>query len=340
MKLPRAPRRPRNHPPAEPDTERLPGRTERGPGVGQSPPGAHPFEDQPTRSVRSSSRSLPVIAGLPTPPAVGRISSAWESHLASSDWPRPGLVADYGTIGPIVLAAASTTGRTHAHRGGQRQDAYGFKLISDVLVCAVADGVSSTRFGGLGADVAVATALSSADVLPPGATRHDLEWLQFAAGRATRAVQKLADGIPEEASQFASTLVLAAIRRSRGRGFLHLNVLSIGDSSALELTPRNEVNVIVGPRSKKDSQKLRDYIPDSASRLVGAKCIIPARSALLLVTDGLADDLRDSETVRHWVGQQLRSATSMVAAANVLSYARQRSGDDRTFVSVRQNLSD
>jgi serine/threonine protein phosphatase PrpC len=271
---------------------------------------------------------------------VGRISSAWQRHLASTDWSRAGLVADYGTAGPLVLAAASVVGRTHAHRGLQRQDAYGFKLISGVLVCAIADGVSSSPLSGAGADVAVSAALSSAGTSTPAAAGGDFEWLQFAACNARRAVQRLTDEIPPgDERQFASTLVLAAIRTDERRGHLQVSVVSIGDSSALELTPRGDINVIAGPRSTKNSQELRDYLPYLGSEVVSRRCNLPNRSTLLLVTDGLAEDIRNSETVRNWVAEQLRATTSMVAAAHVLSYARQRSGDDLTFVAVRQSLT-
>ncbi len=291
-------------------------------------------------------QGVPSTHELPRAPSIGRVASTWRRHLASTDWPRPSLVADCGLIGPLAVTAASTVGRGHAHRQQQRQDAYGFKMLADVLVCAVADGVSEAVLGGPAADVAVSSALTSMSLLSTDAdaARSDLRLLELAAHHAGREVYELAqrllpgDALAEQ--HCALTLLLAAVRvLDRRDGMdgcdMHVSVVSVGDSSVIELGADGAARVIMGPAPSTRSQELRDYLPRSASIAVRKELVVAAGSLLLLATDGLAQDMRQSPAVCAWVGDQLRRATSTVAAAHVLSYQRQRSSDDLTFVAVR-----
>lgn len=283
-------------------------------------------------------------SGLPEPPSVGRVSRAWQRHLGSYEWPRTSLVADCGRIGPVYLSAASAVGRTHAHRSQQRQDAYGFKALESGLVCAIADGVSEAQLGAPAADTAVAAAFAATESLAPHLFYEPnpvdvLTGLERLVVAAREAVEELAWKVlpdaPDAGRQCASTLLLAAVRALEDDG-LEVSIVSVGDSSALELTREGAVEVIVGPRSgDRQGEQLRDYLPKREARVVGRECRIARGSTLLLATDGLALDLRESATVREWVAARLREATTPLEAGHALSYARQRSGDDLTFVAVR-----
>ena len=244
----------------------------------------------------------------------------------------------------MAVTAASMVGRTHAHREQQRQDAYGFKLLSDVLVCAVADGVSGAGLSGLAADVAVSAALTSVCAHDTGLQADGLQRLELAVSEAGDAIDELARGLLpgdiDAGQQCASTLVLVTVRVIGERGDMEVMTASVGDSSVLELTVEGDVKVIVGPQPGGRSQELRDYLPKRGSKVARSECILPHGSTLLLATDGLARDLRDSTAVREWVVGQLRAATTPVAAAHVLSYERQRSSDDLTFVAARPASSE
>jgi serine/threonine protein phosphatase PrpC len=120
---------------------------------------------------------------------------------------------------------------------------------------------------------------------------------------------------------------------------MQVSVAMVGDGSVMEVAADGAVNVILGPRATRRSQELRDYLPKFRSVVVTAKHEVPVGAVLLLVTDGLAEDIRQSATVREWVVNQLRAATNTVTAAHVLSYARQRSADDLTFVAIRPTLN-
>ena len=315
--------------------DRTPERSWRGEGHGPHPGGGP----------RASSGLLAPASGLPEPPSVGRVSRAWQRHLGSYEWPRTSLVADCGRIGPVHLSAASAVGRTHAHRRQQRQDAYGFKALEGGLVCAIADGVSDAQLGGPAADTAVAAALAATEpfalcLLHERDPADVLIGLERLVAAAREAVEELAQGLfpdaPDAGRQCASTLLLAAVRApGEWLGELEVSVVSVGDSSVLELTREGVIEVIVGPRAGDRAEDLRDYLPKRQARTVGRECRIARGSTLLLVTDGLALDLRASATVREWVAARLRDATTPLEAGHALSYARQRSGDDLTFVAVR-----
>jgi serine/threonine protein phosphatase PrpC len=322
---------------SEPVTERLPAvalARPRGSGkVASAAPGAH------ERRGKSSRSSLSQFEGLESPPAIGRIAGTWQQHLAASGWRRPSLAADCGVMGGWFVAAASALGRTHAHRAQERQDAYGLTLSGQTLVCAVADGVSGAEFGGPAADVAVHYALEAIDgqARERGLAVTDLGLLDVAAGQARNAVGKLSRSLGVGAGQCATTLLLTAVsvadRESRR---MDVSVVSVGDSSVIELRADATVEVLVGPLGGASSRELGDYLPRGESAIIRRRVGVRRGSVLLLATDGLAQDLCQSPAVREWVAAQLRRATTPVAAAHVLSYQRQRSSDDLTFVALRR----
>lgn len=296
------------------------------------------FKPPPSQQIdRHSATPTPDVVHLAEPPSIGRVARSWQRHIASDDWPRPSLVADYGLIGTCVLAAASVTGRTHAHRSQARQDAYGFKERSPSLLCAIADGVSDARFGGPGADVAISAALAAVEGVSTGHLAS-LDTLKAAVERANDAVDALArDFLPGDvlaAHQCATTLVLAEVSLLAG-GQMHVRIASVGDSSALTIGPDGTLGLILGPEVTEETQALRNYLPQLGVKIERAELTMPAGSILLLATDGLAADMHRSAAVRDWVVGQIRLAESPVGAAHVLSYARQGSGDDLTFVAVR-----
>jgi serine/threonine protein phosphatase PrpC len=310
----------------------------------RGPPSA--TRERPADSLRAHQRvdQVPrVFEELPEPPSIGRVASTWRRQLAAEDWPRASLVADCGEIGPMTLSAASAVGRTHAHRQRQRQDAYGFKLLPEVLLCAIADGVSSAPLGGAAADVAISTALTSAGTPGVGAPKNPLDKLELAVRVAGDAVHELAGrllpGSPSALQQCATTLVLCAARIVNAEGDLEVSIAAVGDSSVMRLDPDGTVRTIIGPELNDRVEDLRDYLPKRDSKVLVAEGIIPAGSCLLLATDGFATDLRESQKVREWVAGQLWRSTTMLGAAHVLSYTRQRSSDDLTFLAVRPTMS-
>jgi serine/threonine protein phosphatase PrpC len=268
------------------------------------------------------------------PPSIGRIAGTWQRHLTVSVWRRPSLAADYGVMGTWRVAAASALGRTHAHRAQERQDAYGLTLNGEMLVAAIADGVSGAEFGGPAADIGVEVALSAIET---GALSSALvlESLDAASGEAGKAIGRFAQRLGVCPDKCATTLLLVAAETPReDRDDLELSVVSVGDSSVLELRKDASVGVLVGPERAESSSALDDYLPRGDRKVIRRRVRVPRNSAVLLATDGFAQDLRQSATVREWVVTQLGRTATPIDAAHVLSYQRQRSNDDLTFVAL------
>lgn len=272
----------------------------------------------------------------PSPPRVGRIASSWRRRIAGDPWPRAGLAADYGQLGDFVVAAASAVGRSHAHETRPRQDSYGFTAIGSSAVCAIADGVSQTPHGGPAADVAVAAALAalvaegiSSRLAPP-------ERLERALEEACTAVEQLARELAPDAPAervLATTLVLAVADASDGER-LRVFLASVGDSCALRLSADGALVELLD-QTATTGGPLADYLPKRSARRRIERFDLALDATLLLTTDGVAHDLRASETVRRWFAGQLPRLDSPFAAAQLLAYERQGSSDDLTFLSLR-----
>jgi serine/threonine protein phosphatase PrpC len=307
------------------------------PPVGDSPPvpGAPPplTPQPPERDVLP-----PATPELPQPPRMGRISRAWRRRLTDFAWPRPGYAADSGRLGEFEVIAASVIGQSHLHDGAPRQDSYHFLAVGDAAVLAIADGVSARPLAGIGAETAAYVAVSTYAALlknPEARRSWDLliSALMEAIAAADGSVRGVAAELQADPEELSTTLLVADLRRDI-TGNLVANIAGVGNSSALMVGPDNFLEVIAGPSEGGSPSEYHQFIPGSQGRVRATRAILPPGAALLLVTDGLADDLHASAKLRSWVSTRLSASLTPIEFAHVLSYRRQGSSDDLTAIAA------
>lgn len=146
------------------------------------------------------------------------------------------------------LAAASTRGRLHAHRGAWREDAYAFARRGGWMILAVSDGAGSAPLSRVGSRTACERAVEELRLrLPeegPGAADVEAlkaEELPTLRARLANAGRAALNGIREEAAArgqpaeaFAATLLLAVLCPWNG-GHLAAS-LQVGDGQVALLT--------------------------------------------------------------------------------------------------------
>jgi hypothetical protein len=268
---------------------------------------------------------------------MGRIAGNWRRQLADTTWPRPGFAADGGELGGFQVLAASVAGQKHLHEGSQRQDAYYFaSLGSDGAILAIADGVSSHPLAAIGADVAVFAAVRGYLKTTGEEDGDDMlsERLSAAVDRGEDAVFEAANQMRVEAAELSTTLLLADLRRGAD-GEVAVTVAGVGNSSALALVPGSPPAVIAGPPEGGSPPQYHQFLPGDTGRAGIDRARLPAGAALVLATDGFADDLHASPAVGDWLWDRIAAAGSPIEFAHVLSYRRQGTNDDLTAVVAR-----
>jgi hypothetical protein len=269
------------------------------------------------------------------------------------------------------LAAASTRGRLHAHRGAWREDAYVFARKGAWSILAVSDGAGSAPLSRVGSLTACVHAVEElhlrlpehpprvqdeeglkADALPAlraqlaGAGRAALNGLREAA--ATR-------GQPVEA--LAATLLVAVLCRWGGG---HLAAaLQVGDGEIALLTrhPHGHSVTLLGEADHgAHSAETRFLTTLGVEQTLEhrVRFALPAHlQAVALMTDGISDDFfpeerrlvdlfiadslapmagRDGAPLRGVLHGVTRSEDPGRALAEWIEYERRGSSDDRTIL--------
>lgn len=273
---------------------------------------------------------------LPHPPVLGRVSSSWRRQLAVADWPRPGHAADGGRLGAFDVLAASVIGQGHLHRGIQRQDAYHFCAVGESAVVAIADGVSAKPLSAIGAEIAAAAAVQGFQSLSERPRADRAEDLADAVDSADVAVREMAFQLGVDPRELSTTLSIALVELPAPGGERGaVTVAAVGNSSVLGIAGDDIPAVLSGPGSGATPETFDRFLPGDR----GAACIdrgfLYPGAALVLATDGLAEDLQASMAIRRWLWERLSSATAPLELAHALSYRRQGSVDDLTAVAVR-----
>jgi serine/threonine protein phosphatase PrpC len=303
----------------------------------EPPPKAEPGAAQPPDP---SPRPPAATEELPEPPKIGRVSQSWRRRLAESGWPRPGYAADGGEVGPFSILAASAVGQGHLHRGIQRQDAYHFAPARSGAVVAVADGVSQMPLSALGAEVAAFAAVreyaysSGIVASAPAAERPGpAELLADAVDVADAEVRRLAADLSIEPRELSTTLLVAALEPGQGDE-VHVTIGAVGNSSAFEISSDGPPAVLAGPGSEDPSADYGEFLPGTAGTARIDRALLRPGAALLLATDGLAEDLVSSASVRRWLWERLTHSRTPLEFAHALSYRRQGSMDDLTALAA------
>ncbi len=129
-----------------------------------------------------------------------------------------------------IALGTSVAGTSHLARQIPCQDAHAGVLLDDgTLLLAVADGAGSARCSGEGASAAAVSAVASlANSLAKGAAKDADAWhivLKAALAKAQQSIEDLADGADAAPSDFATTLLLAAVTPR------HVASLQVGDGA-------------------------------------------------------------------------------------------------------------
>jgi serine/threonine protein phosphatase PrpC len=247
--------------------------------------------------------------------------------------------ADGGQSDDFVVLACSVAGTAHRLGGGRCEDAYAWvKPRPGRLGLVIGDGVSTAGRGGEGADLAVGAAaryLSGAEDWGVADCRDAVE---RASDRLLAAAS--APGAAS-AAELSTTLVVALVTRQEGGAAVVM--ARVGDSTGFVLDNRTWREIFVPPSGDDLHQVVTDVLPLPGPPEKGRPAVeaafveLPYGAALVLVTDGIANPLRDGPTtVAPALAEVLRggptgdlSPLALLAAAD---FSRRGCQDDRTIV--------
>jgi serine/threonine protein phosphatase PrpC len=282
------------------------------------------------------------VFGRPSPAS----SSPWK--LGERTAATASVRADGADTGWCVLRAASMVGVRHRLAGRPVEDAWAWGGAEEHVVLAVADGVGSLPASGPVATAAVAAAVAAAsavaaavapasavvaasatcsvgggDAAPgdPPAPWPDLA-LQAAVVAANAAVSGVEDG--------ATTLVVALVGRDGSA-----DVIRVGDSTAFVLSDGTWSELFVDADGADMRSPATAALPSVAPRSESARVELGPGDALMLVTDGVGDPLRDGPgTVGPGLADGLAEAPHPLALAGLIDFSRQGCHDDRTLAAI------
>ena len=243
--------------------------------------------------------------------------------------------ADGGQSAEFVLLAASVAGVAHRLSGRRCEDAYAWALPRpDRLAMIVADGVSTAGRGGEGADIAVSAACE-----------HLLTtegWSEMECLAALRAASEAVSGAGgRSAAELSTTLVVALVSAS-GAG-AEVCLARVGDSSAFVLAGAEWEELFPGRAEEELRGSVIGVLPlvsrGDGDAIETASVMLPAGAALVLLTDGVADPLRDGpSTVAPALAEVLSGgpsgALTPLALADAADFSRRGCQDDRTILAA------
>lgn len=296
------------------------------------------------------------VWGEPSPATEARVPL--RSPVTAAD---AGYRAEGGSTEDFVVIAASDVGVSHRLAGRPCEDAFGWALgRPGQLLVAVADGVSGAKHGGHGAELAIRAACEHVVEAGRKAALTGEEPAQAGMGLclgalvdANAALLEAAEGMGVAGTDLATTLVVAVVERSGRQA--DVSLAWVGDSAALVLTgqeweelgPEAPGPGQDGPEAEADEHVrtgvtaalpgARPYEVEAVA-VVGPLSLAPGQ-ALVLVTDGVADALRDGpSTVAPALAAVLAGGPggglSPLALAQAADFSRRGCQDDRTIVAV------
>ncbi|ALO09379.1 stage II sporulation E family protein [Streptomyces venezuelae] len=329
-----------------------------GPSAGHRPP---PGQSQPTAPVPPHQEpdrgaSAPVRRSRePRPPGspwpvwarvpLGRPAARFEPKPPPADPYRPDTLFDGWSTPGLTVRLASVRGDAHRFGGQPRQDdiVVAVHEPTDVVVFAVADGVSAAPQSHVGAALACRTAV--ADVLRQlDEGRPQVDWSRVVAAAAYQLFMRVTRGAeptPEqrkEAQALLATTLVTGIVRLTGNGQLDVNLVHVGDSGAWMLHEGRFYPLLGDKKESADGvfSSAVSALPRVPPQIEGTWYTVPEDGVLLIGTDGFGDPLGDGTgTVGEAIAWELgRPPREPLALAWVLDFSRETFDDDRTLLAV------
>ena len=309
---------------------------------------------------------------------LGWSGPAWGEPSAASRSPVPlrsavvaadaGYRADGGCTGHLSVLGASVVGVGHRLARRRCEDAFGWVLVTpDVLFLVVADGVSNARRGGDGAEIAVRAACRAALHFAGTAERDGKTSGPAPAGsqggpdepfgrslclnclvEANEELRSAAGALGVEPTDLSTTVVMAAVS-SRGEEAA-VDVACVGDSAAFVLSGQEWLQAappgdgvgeeaVGGALRATATPVLPSPAPGEVSGVDLAAVALAAGEVLVLMTDGVAEPLREGPTtVAPAMAKLLARATagglSPLGLAEAIDFSRRGCQDDRTLVAT------
>lgn len=295
------------------------------------------------------------------PPEVLAHAPAWLAQVAAAD---VHVFADDVAPGWRAVAA-SVRGRSHAHRGDHREDAFAVRRHDGLVVLCAADGAGSASLSRVGAEVACRETAERvvAKLAPERAylRERQRDELAHAVGHAIglsvwetcRLLHEIAVGSGTSPSAYRSTLLVAAWYASEATELLVSS--QVGDGAVVAWRKDGTVVRLGDADSGDFAGEVRTFVPDAQAperashvRVTDASAV----TAFALLTDGVDDPMHPIEQtapalLAQWrtgaaveiprVAQRFRGpvlgpADAGPALAQWLGFERRGENDDRTAV--------
>lgn len=258
---------------------------------------------------------------------------------------------DFLSLDAFELRGCATRGWSHRYKGTPRQDAYSLLVNDEVIVIAVADGVSQGEYSQVAADTAARSACKLvADQLSRTGT---LDWDQI-SGRVSKRIIEEAEyrqiSHPEGdqptiderlracLSTMATTLIVAVVQRAATHEGHHVEIGVVAGDSVAYLHPAGR-DVLVSVSGGKTgtgpitSSRVRP-LPGAVEPEVSTFFMLPGE-ALILGSDGIGDPIGDGDGE---VGRELASRWAEPPAIDDflrdVNVYRRSFDDDRTAVGL------
>lgn len=285
----------------------------------------------------------------------------------TAEYARPDLAFARLDSQIATMWAASRRGRSHAHRGSPRDDAFELGIHNGWQILALADGAGSAPFSRKGAELACAAAINAVKLrihatpelddlfaaLPAKAVwqpdARKLAWniLPYAAFEARKAILNEAAAHGRKARAYATTLLLAMAKKFRG-GWAIMS-FQIGDG-AMALLSGNSATLLAEPDEGDFGGQTRFVTMDEVFEASGLarRLRLDFRTGLeglVLMTDGVADPYFSSSAAfadqeiwqRLWTElvRLSESANPENAFLDWLNFWAKGNHDDRTIALLR-----
>lgn len=223
---------------------------------------------------------------------------------------------DFATLSepPVEMWAASRRGRSHAHAGKPRDDAFALGSSAGWKIMAVADGAGSAEFSRKGAEIACETAVEASEAKlaqagalealfmeiepdsPPATWQSQAKKLAYAvlpaaAFESSKAIRAEAERMGRESRAYATTLLLAMVKKFQA-GWIVLS-FQVGDG-AMALFSEKGPELLAEPDEGEYGGQTRFitmndiYDPSGLMRRLRID-LVPDLRGLILMTDGISD---------------------------------------------------